>query len=117
MNDEYIMPPWRVGGDGFMGGLPDRSKIGAVTGLNIVSDGGSGGWSITTFIAHLSAGGDVEKRLARAYLLAAAPESLGVCERLVAGDDMDMLVVAARHAIEKATPPPPTAGVPDVPEP
>ena len=78
--------PWRVSGDGFGGDRIDMGNVGCNTPINITSGGGSGEWSITRFLAHVSAGGNIDERLAHAAMFAesrtAVPELIAEVERL-----------------------------------
>lgn len=74
---------WRVGGDGFQGTQVDHDKITSNTPISIMSDGGSEGWSITTYLADILKGAAADERLAIAYLMASAPEMLSALEAVL----------------------------------
>lgn len=82
MSAKHTPGPWRVGGDGFMATGFDRKRIGGNTPISVVSDGGSGDWAITAYVAYVAAG-TTDKRIADAHLLAAAPDLLEACKELL----------------------------------
>lgn len=76
-NAKHTSGPWRVNGDAE---LLDMKRIGSNTPINVVAVSGRVGWAITRHLAAISAGENIEERIANARLISAAPDLLAACE-------------------------------------
>jgi hypothetical protein len=91
---KHSLTPWRVSGDGFGGDSLDRRRVGSNTPINVVFDWGGAGMAVTEHIAHISAGGNIEKRLENAaFIVHACNEH----DNLVA--QRDALLAACKNVV------------------